>query len=98
MPFPAPNATNLVELFQHPNTVTGGMFWNLILLAIFMVAYLALSSVKNANTSNVFAGSGFLTGISASFMFILGFIEVLPLLIAIVVAIGSFVLLLFSKE
>jgi len=97
MPFAAPNATDLVELFQYPNTVTGGMFWNLILLAIFIVVYLGLSAPKNAKTSNSFAGSGFLTGIIASFMFILGFIEVMPLLISIVVAIASFVLLLFSK-
>lgn len=98
MPYPAPNATNLVELFSYANTVTGGVFWNLILMGIFVVVYIALSSVKQSRTSNNFAGASFLTAVVALFMFVLGFILVLPLLISIVLAIASFILLVFSKD
>ena len=96
MPFVEPNATNMVELFSYANTVTDNIFWQLILLAVFIVSYLALSS--RSPSQKAFAGSGFLTGITGSFMFVLGFIQVFPLLLSLVVAIGSFVLLLFSKE
>jgi len=96
MAFTPANASNLVELFGYPNTVTGGVFWQLILLAIFIVTYLSLSS--KAKSQQSFAASGFLTGIVGSFMFVLGWIQVLPLLISLVVAIAGFIMLLFSKE
>ena len=96
MVFEAANVTNPVELFTYANTVTSGVFWPLMLAAIFIVTYMGLSS--KAGSQKAFAASGFLTGIIGSFMFVLGFIEVLPALIAIVLAIAAFVMLLFSKE
>lgn len=96
MPFDVINATTPLELFSYANDVTSGLFWQFGLLAIFIVAYLALSS--RSGSTKAFAGSGFLTGVVAMFMFVLGLIQILPLLISLVVAIASFVLLLFSKE
>jgi len=94
MPFELINATEPMALFNYPNTVTGGQFWNLILLAIFVVSYLGIS--KRSNNQKSFAASGFLLGVIASFFFVLGWIEVLPLLISLVVALSGFILLLFK--
>ena len=96
MVFVEPNVTNAVDLFTYANTVTDNIFWQLMLLAVFICTYMALSS-KSSSTRSL-AGSGFLTGIIGSFMFVLGLIQVLPLLLSLVLAIGSFVLLVFSKE
>lgn len=96
MPFTMPNATNPVEVFSYANSVTGFMFWQLMLLAVFLVSYMALIS-KNSSSKSLGA-SGFLTGLVAAFMYMIGLIQETPLVIALVVAIGGFVLLLFSKE
>lgn len=96
MAFEAINATQPIDLLTYANTVTGGLFWNMILLAVFVIAYMGLS--QRSSSTKSFAATGFLTGIVGSFLFVLGLIPIFSLLVSIVLAIAGFVLLLFSKE
>jgi len=86
-PFPMPNATNITGIATYANTVTGGWFWSLILVAIFMVTFLVQ---KNYPTERAFVSSSFLTFLSAIFMFILGLIADQIFVIAFVIMIASF--------
>ena len=95
MVYAAPNVTNMSALFTYANTVTDGLFWQLILMAVYIVTFISLSG--RAKTSECLASSGFFTGIVAVIMFIMGLIGEIQLIVAIVLALGGFVMLLFSK-
>ena len=99
MPLPTAvgeNVTSLLDLFTYANTATDMIFWQLMLVTVFIVAFITLNSKNTLERS--LAASGFLTGMIGSFLFVLGLIQLMPLLISLAVAIGSFVLLLTTKE
>lgn len=90
------NITSLLDLFTYANTATDWIFWQLMLATVFLVAFISLRS-KNS-TERSFAASGFLTGIVGIFFYVIGLIQLTPFIAALVVGIGSFVMLLTSKE
>lgn len=96
MAFPSINATDPLAMFSYANTVTDGWFWPLILLTIWIIAFMGISYKTDSGKS--LASSSFLTGIIAIFMYILGLITEVPLLLAMVLAIASFVMLLFDRK
>jgi hypothetical protein len=95
MTFPLANFTTPYEWVAYASTVTGGWFWNLILVAIWVVAFGSLSG--STTTERAFATSSFFTGILASFLYVMGGIDALPTVIAIALAIVGFIMLLFVK-
>ena len=44
--YPSPNITGFLSLFAYMNTVTGGWFWTLVVVSIFIVALVTLSYYK----------------------------------------------------
>lgn len=93
--FTQPNMTTPVDLFIYANTVTGGMFWTLILFATFIISFGTLRSTYSNQIS--FATTSFFTGILAIFLFILELISPEVMVINMVLAISGVILLLFSK-
>lgn len=79
----------------YSSTVTGGWFWSLILLAIWMVAFGIFSSV--ITMERAFATTSFFTGILAAFLYVMGGLDMIPTTIAIALAIAGFIMLLFVK-
>lgn len=62
MTFPDPNITRPYEMVTYVNTVTDNYFGPVVLLIIFIVAFMAL---KNYKTSTTFATSIFITTLFA---------------------------------
>ena len=50
MYYPTPNITRPLDALVYLNTITGDVFWTLIVFALFVVVYLSLSvyNLKNA--------------------------------------------------
>lgn len=50
MYYPNPNVTRPLDVFTYLNTITGDVFWTLIVFAIFIIVYIGLSiyNFKNA--------------------------------------------------
>lgn len=94
--FPLANFTTPTEWVIYASTVTGGWFWTLILIAIFIVSFGSLSGFTTTERS--FATSSFFTGILAAFLYVLGAIAPLHATIFIAITIIGFIMLLFKKE
>ena len=92
MPYPIPNATGPLELFAYANTVTDGLFWPIILMAIYAIVFLSMAS----KPTHAVVASGFVTGIAAGLMFAAHLVNEWTFLLSIVAAIGGLVLLIFS--
>lgn len=90
------NVTSILDVFNYANTVTNFIFWQLMLLVIFIVTFVSLRS-KNS-TEQSFSAAGFLTGVIGIFMYSVGIVQELPLIVSIILIIGSFVALLTTKE
>lgn len=72
MAYTVPNATNITAFAEYPNTVTGGWFWNLIVLAVFFITF---SSLKTTSpTLKAFAGATFVTAVPTFFLSIMGLV------------------------
>lgn len=93
--YPQPNVTDVPSLFSYANIVTDNWFWPLMLLTIYMIVYITLST--RTVSKQAFAVTSFFVGIIAAFMFVAGLIGELPLIITIVAAIGGFILLMFDQ-
>lgn len=39
--YPTPNVTGFSDVFTYMNTVTGGMFWNIFALVLFVIIFIA---------------------------------------------------------
>lgn len=96
MMYDLPNFTTPADLMVYASTVTNGWFWPLVLMAIWVVTFVTL--VGFSSMERGFAASSFMTGILATFIFTLGGMDALYAVLFVALAIGSFVLLLFSKE
>lgn len=95
MPYATPNMTSHIDMFTYANDVTGGLFWSMILGAIFVVAFGTLQ--RTNGTSKAFAASTFFTGLIASIMFVLTLIDSLVLGIALAGAIAGLLMLWFKN-
>jgi hypothetical protein len=95
------NATLPVDLLTYGNNVTGGWFWQLILLALYFVIYITMS--YTTSTMRSFTVMGFIGGIAATFMYAIAdttgatLIPYMTWIIAMVVMLASFVMMLFSQ-
>ncbi len=91
MAFAAPNATTIITVFQYASYVTFGWFWNLMLLASFVVA-LGVMIGRNRFPQALAAAAFFNTIISLIF-FVADFITQEVVYIHIVLSILSIWLL-----
>lgn len=96
MAYPLANFTTPADLLVYASTVTDGWFWTLVIMAVWVVSFATL--IGFSSTERSFAASSFLTGIMATFIFALGGMDVVPAVMFIAMAIGGFVLMLFSRE
>jgi len=96
MAFPLANFTTPAEWVVYVSTVTGGWFWSLILVAIWVMSFGSLSGYTTVERS--FAATSFFTGVLAAFLYVLEAIDTLPTTIAIALAIVGFIMLLFTKK
>lgn len=83
-------------MVQYANNITDGLFGNIILFAIFVVAFVVLMS-KNFRTSVALATSTFITTLLAMMFRILGVIGDSSMLICIVATVASVAFLIFEK-
>ena len=95
MPFISPNVTDIPSLFQYANVPTFGWFWPLMLLTIYIIVYVTLST--RTYSKNAFASTGFFVGVLGILMFVLGLISELPMIIALVGAIAGFISMMFQE-
>ena len=93
--YPQPNITDVPSLFSYANIVTDNWFWSIMLLTIYIIVYMTLST--RTPSKQAFAVTGFFIGIIAAFMFVTGLINEIILIISIVAAIGGFILLMFDR-
>lgn len=81
MPFRSPvNATRISGLLQYVDEVTGYWFGNLVIFAIFIIAFAAM---LNRPVKEAFTVASFITTIMASLFFFLGILNELVLFIFI---------------
>lgn len=67
--FPEPNVTNYTGMLNYANEVTGFMFGNFLVFAIFIVAFISL---RNYPTGKAFAVSSYITFVLSMLLTILG--------------------------
>lgn len=77
--------TGIYGLATWVNTVTGGWFWSLILLALFAILFF---SFKSYQTSRAFAGASFITMVVGILMGAIGLIPVKIIILCIIL--GAF--------
>ena len=67
-----PNITRPLDLLTYINTITGDIFWTLIVFAMFIIVYLALSM---HNFRNAILPAFFLSGFSAAIFYGVGLVD-----------------------
>ena len=93
--YPLPvNFVNPADAFIYANTVTGGMFWTLILISLYVVVYLALSAVSS--TMKTFSAMGIFGAVIATLLYASGLIPQSVWIISAVIMIAGFLMMLFS--
>ena len=99
------NTSNGIQvLMQYPNTLTGGLFMNLILFAVFMVLafgnyFYNKQRIGDADLSVSFASAGFVTaGFTILLSFVPGLINLNTLVIVIVGAILCAAWMFFGRD
>ena len=96
MAIPAANFSTPAGWVTYASTATNGLFWPLMLIAIFVISFGTLAG--RTSTSKAFASSSFLNVILAMFLSIIGGIDGLTMTVSIALAVGGFAMLLFAKE
>jgi hypothetical protein len=96
MTYAQPNFTDPAQFITYGPTVTSGLFFDLILIGIFIVTFGTLSG--RTTTERAFAVAAFFNGVLSMFLFIIGGIEITAALISVSLAIVGFILLLFNKD
>ncbi len=92
-----PLATNFTypwQVFTYANLVTGNWFWSVILLGLYIIVYISLS--YTTTTMRAFTVTGTFGGFIATFMYAMTWIQEPTWIITMVVAVTSFMMLLFS--
>lgn len=90
------NFTSPGDWFSYASTVTGGMFWNLILVVIFVIAFGTFQ--RRSSVERGFAASSFITGILALFIMLMNGIDSWSATVWIVLSFAGFILLLFNRD
>lgn len=72
MNFTNPDFSNLTSMASSMNTISQGYFWPLILIGIFMIAYITMSRYT---TIRALLASGFMTFVLSIFLFYSGLIQ-----------------------
>jgi hypothetical protein len=66
-----PNATTPVTFLSYPNDVTGGLFWTLMIFAVFMITFgVQKTNPRNSSTVSLTTSSVF-ASVFALFLFLL---------------------------
>ena len=84
------------EILSYVNDVTNSWISNMLLVGIFIIAFLGIFATRK-DIGEAFAGSGFLLVMTATFFWVFDFISITPLITCIVVAIFGFAVLWFSR-
>jgi hypothetical protein len=66
------NQNNMVGIYQVANQITGGWFGILILVAIWIIAFIALKSYR---TNAAFSAASFLAAVCSIFLTLLGLLS-----------------------
>lgn len=66
--FSDPNPSNLLDLFVYANTITGNLFWLIMMAVVWIVAYMNLRQYR---TSAAMAAASFITLIPSVLLFTL---------------------------
>lgn len=90
------NATSAVDIAIYASTVTGGLFWPLILMAIWIVSFGTFIGFSTPERSLV--GASWLTAILGAILYAMQAMDGLYAVIFIGLALATFVMLLFSKQ
>ena len=96
MAFPLANFSDPAGLVVYANDVTGGMFWPLILAVVWIVSFGSLSGFTTVDRA--FSVTSFFTATLAAFLYVLGAMDNLYVVIFMALAIIGFIMLLFSKK
>lgn len=88
------NITNFNDFLVFPNTVTGNWFWTLILVAEFVIIFVAFKS-RYANDQS-FAGASFITTISTFILFFMELTTATVLITSIAMSIIGLISLIVS--
>jgi hypothetical protein len=88
---PAPNITDVVKFAEYANIATGNVFWNYLLLAIWITLFFA---IKGFRTEVAFVSASFICAILSLILAILGLINGGPFMIGFLIAtaVGMFFL------
>jgi ABC-type transporter Mla maintaining outer membrane lipid asymmetry permease subunit MlaE len=95
MVFADPNITRPYELITYTNTVTGGMYGVVVVLAVFIVSFMAL---KNYKTSAALGASTFITTLLAIMLRLMGALSDTILFLCFFATLGSLCYLIFERK
>ena len=95
MTYAAPNATDIVGILTYSNTVTGGWFWALIVIALFVMSFGVLIARNDAKKA--FAAASFFSSIFSMILFVLDLVQTNVLVISLLMSFAGLMLMLFSK-
>jgi len=89
------SSETLFELTKNANELTGGLMGNLIIVTVFIIAFIGFKSTWEGQRS--FAGASFITALISIFVRILGMITDQVMFGTFLIAGISYVLLRWSK-
>lgn len=89
----ATDSTGLFGFMDAANTISGGLFGNLILLVVFIIM---VAAWRNYEPKRSFAAASFITAILAIFLRLLQWIPDATLFMTFIIAGVSFVLLMWT--
>lgn len=95
MAYANPNATDITGILTYANTVTGGWFWTLIVISVFVMSFGVLIARNDAKKS--FAAASFLSTILSMILFVLDLIQMNIMVITILMSFAGLMLMLFNK-
>lgn len=95
MAYPYPNITRPYEIVTYSQTVTNEFFGPMILLAIFVIAFIAM---KNYKTTAALTGAAFVTFIISVLFWMIGIAHQNLVIVILLGLIGCFALLYFDKN
>lgn len=79
-------ANTYVEIVEATNQITGGLYFAVILFAVFLIVFMIF---KKQDTLVVFIGDSFLVSVMAALFFFAGFIPWYMLMIPVIMFIAS---------
>lgn len=95
MPFPYPSCSDFVCLFAYDNTVTGGIFGNMILVAIFAIIFITL---MGRDMVKAFTAAAWVTFLASTPLAVLGLInQGYPILLLVLAGISLIPMFLGRK-